>query len=130
MGVRMGEKEFANAGAQIDSFQGTNAFGNSPEAVRLARQFSTARSPLRLSSRADPLDQSPSANLGDETPLLDRHSMVHYFFSNLFCIFGRFTRVPASYGGCGSSSISQLDCFGLLATNELTCQAKREVNTC
>jgi hypothetical protein len=39
-GVRMGEKEFGKADAQIDSFQGTNAFGNSPEAVALARSFS------------------------------------------------------------------------------------------
>lgn len=41
-GVRQGEKEFGNADTQIDSFQGTNAFGNSPEAVKLARQFSEA----------------------------------------------------------------------------------------
>jgi hypothetical protein len=39
-GVRKGEKEFDNADAQIDSFQGANAFGNSPEAVKLARRFS------------------------------------------------------------------------------------------
>jgi len=38
----MGEKEFGKADAQIDSFQGTNAFGNSPEAVKLARHFSEA----------------------------------------------------------------------------------------
>lgn len=40
--VRIGEKEFDAADAQIDSFGGTNAFGNSPEAVRLARRFSEA----------------------------------------------------------------------------------------
>lgn len=41
-GVRKGEKEFERADAQIDSYQGTNAFGNSPEAVKLARHFSEA----------------------------------------------------------------------------------------
>jgi len=41
-GVRKGEKEFEKANAHIDSFQGTNALGNSPEAVKLARQFSEA----------------------------------------------------------------------------------------
>ncbi len=41
-GVRQGETEFGNADKQIDSFQGTNAFGNSPEAVKLARHFSEA----------------------------------------------------------------------------------------
>jgi len=39
---RPGEKEFSRADDQIDSFQGTNAFGNSPEAVKLARHFSDA----------------------------------------------------------------------------------------
>jgi len=38
----MGEKEFGNANTRIDSFQGTTAFGNSPEAVKLARHFSEA----------------------------------------------------------------------------------------
>jgi hypothetical protein len=41
-GVRMGEKEFGNANAQIDAFQGVDAFGNSPEAVQLAHRFSEA----------------------------------------------------------------------------------------
>jgi hypothetical protein len=41
-GVRKGEKEFDNANAQINSFAGKNAFGNSPEAVKLARDFSEA----------------------------------------------------------------------------------------
>jgi hypothetical protein len=41
-GVRMGEKEFDIANGQIDSFTGTNAFGNTPEAVRLAGRFSEA----------------------------------------------------------------------------------------
>lgn len=41
-GVRKGESEFENADTQIDSFQGTNAFGNSAQAVKLARHFSEA----------------------------------------------------------------------------------------
>jgi hypothetical protein len=41
-GVRKGEKEFGNANDQIDSFQGKTAFGNSPEAVEVARHFSSA----------------------------------------------------------------------------------------
>ncbi len=41
-GVRKGEKEFENADTQIDSFQGTNAFGNSAAAVQLAQRFSEA----------------------------------------------------------------------------------------
>src|SRR5215213_4113419 len=41
-GVRIGEKEFEKADSEIDSFQGTNAFGNSAEAVKLARHFSEA----------------------------------------------------------------------------------------
>jgi hypothetical protein len=41
-GVRKGEKEFQRADSQIDSYQGTNAFGNSPAAVNLARHFSDA----------------------------------------------------------------------------------------
>ena len=39
---RPGQKEFSRANDQIDSFQGTNAFGNSPEAVKLARHFADA----------------------------------------------------------------------------------------
>jgi len=39
-GVRIGEREFDSANRQIDSFNGTNAFGNSAEGVRLAREFS------------------------------------------------------------------------------------------
>jgi hypothetical protein len=39
-GVRMGEKEFEIADGRIDTFAGTNAFGNTPEAVRLAGRFS------------------------------------------------------------------------------------------
>ena len=39
-GTRAGEKEFSRADNQIDSFQGTSAFGNSPEAIKLAQQFS------------------------------------------------------------------------------------------
>ena len=41
-GMRMGEKEFGNANTQINSFQGTTAFGNSPEAVKLARDYCEA----------------------------------------------------------------------------------------
>jgi hypothetical protein len=41
-GTRMGEKEFDAADDRINSFQGTNAFGNSPEAVKLAAQFAAA----------------------------------------------------------------------------------------
>jgi hypothetical protein len=39
---RPGHTEFSRADDQIDSFQGTNAFGNSPEAVALARHFADA----------------------------------------------------------------------------------------
>ncbi|HEX7470414.1 MAG TPA: hypothetical protein VF437_06755 [Verrucomicrobiae bacterium] len=39
---RPGEKEFSEADKQIDSFKGTTAFGNSPEAIKLATQFSEA----------------------------------------------------------------------------------------
>jgi hypothetical protein len=39
-GVRIGEREFDQADTMIDSFAGTNAFGNSPEAVKIAHQFS------------------------------------------------------------------------------------------
>ena len=38
-GVRKGEREFEKADAQINSFAGTTAFGNSPEAVKLAGHF-------------------------------------------------------------------------------------------
>jgi len=41
-GVRKGEQEFDSADTQINSFQGTNAFGNSPQAVELANRFSEA----------------------------------------------------------------------------------------
>jgi hypothetical protein len=41
-GARMGENEFDAANERIDSFQGNNAFGNSPEAVEVARIFSHA----------------------------------------------------------------------------------------
>jgi hypothetical protein len=37
---RPGEEEFSKADAQIDSFKGTAAFGNSPAAILLAQQFS------------------------------------------------------------------------------------------
>ncbi|MEI7732143.1 MAG: hypothetical protein WCO56_21390 [Verrucomicrobiota bacterium] len=36
---RPGEHEFSNANEQIDSFQSTNAFGNTPAAVKLAHEF-------------------------------------------------------------------------------------------
>jgi hypothetical protein len=38
---RPGQKEFSQANRQIDSFEGTAAFGNSAAAVELAREFST-----------------------------------------------------------------------------------------
>jgi hypothetical protein len=38
---RPGESEFDQANRQIDSFEGTAAFGNSADAVELAREFST-----------------------------------------------------------------------------------------
>jgi hypothetical protein len=39
-GERPGEREFSKADEQIDSFNGTTAFGNSPRAILLAQQFS------------------------------------------------------------------------------------------
>ena len=39
-GERPGEQEFDKADAEIDSYQGTTAFGNSPAAIVLAQQFS------------------------------------------------------------------------------------------
>jgi len=39
-GERPGEEEFSQADEQINSFKGTAAFGNSPEAILLAQQFS------------------------------------------------------------------------------------------
>lgn len=41
-GIRMGEKEFDAADAQIDSYNGNIAFGNSAEAIELARSYSKA----------------------------------------------------------------------------------------
>jgi hypothetical protein len=38
---RPGEKEFSVANEQINSFNGTTAFGNSPKAIELAAQFSS-----------------------------------------------------------------------------------------
>jgi hypothetical protein len=39
---RPGQTEFQRADNQIDSYQGTNAYGNSPEAIAIARHFSDA----------------------------------------------------------------------------------------
>jgi hypothetical protein len=39
-GTRPGEDEFSKADEQINSFKGTAAFGNSPDAIVLAQQFS------------------------------------------------------------------------------------------
>jgi hypothetical protein len=49
-GARMGEKEFETADAQIESFNGNVAFGNSAEAIALARSFSKALQAAREAS--------------------------------------------------------------------------------
>lgn len=55
---RPGEREFSQANDRIDSFQGTTAFGNTPEATALARQFSETLKAARetMFTKGSPLE--------------------------------------------------------------------------
>ena len=44
---RPGENEFSQASDQLDSYKGTNAFGNSPAAVRMAAEFAATLKVMR-----------------------------------------------------------------------------------
>jgi hypothetical protein len=56
---------------------------------------------------------------GDETALVGRQVIVHYFFSKLLRLFGRFAHVAGVERWLWIVFDGQLDRFGALATNDL-----------